>query len=400
MCICKNSNRQHLQVIGSNVKKALQSEFSNSTQLVTFLIEGNVVVLFYGRAAGLPNEEDYRTPEPGLPPHATECICTTWMHVGYHQQSPWTPTWYELTGPHDSVDRLQFSNASVKSSLQASIYHRGLLKLDPVLRWDLSFFSIQSSPRMLCSFDVGSTIVEPYLGRSGGVLHLVWDPSKKPKTRAPSEGSWNVADISSVSGSDEDGDRDDGQDGDPDPGEAAPVYSDPEQEEADCHDLEELEEHFVDADVDLPSSPPLAPAPLQGLPPLAEEDSSDDSDPGSQQVISLPTPRGKITYYPKLKEFYMTCSIHGAKCRKTRTAVGNPSIAAQGRPVGYLMAWADMGTDYDESFAHRWGAPEPTFAQRSAAREWFRGLPSSREILKKERKRDRTNEGPDPLLCP
>ncbi len=91
---------------------------------------------------------------------------------------------------------------------------------------------------------------------------------------------------------------------------------------------------------------------------------------------------------------------HGL-CRLDRTTRPSLTRPAQGRPLGFLVAWLRRAPFHETREAHfddRLGGVID-LAERQAARAWAEATPGMAEPLSKERDR-RPGEGPEPDLCP
>lgn len=70
-------------------------------------------------------------------------------------------------------------------------------------------------------------------------------------------------------------------------------------------------------------------------------------------AFSIQLPHGVIKFYGANLSMEAICSCpgHRARCVKTRTTVAGRR-AGQGRPLGYLLAWLDMGPTCADGNAH------------------------------------------------
>jgi hypothetical protein len=113
-----------------------------------------------------------------------------------------------------------------------------------------------------------------------------------------------------------------------------------------------------------PPRPPLAPpepGPLPGVPvPLAPFPSAMGSvrDPGlrARAEIEVRVPGGRLVYYRRFGRVAAKCGVHvDCSVSRTLTASPLPSRAGQGRPLAFLLAWLDAGSDetaYPDRNAH------------------------------------------------
>lgn len=97
---------------------------------------------------------------------------------------------------------------------------------------------------------------------------------------------------------------------------------------------------------------------------------------------------GRIVYYARRNEFVAEChrAEHGRRCRRSRTALGNASRPAQGRPLAQLACWIENGSveGLADSEAHKWSV-WPDLAEREAKRASIMGDPAWADMLSKER---------------
>ena len=80
---------------------------------------------------------------------------------------------------------------------------------------------------------------------------------------------------------------------------------------------------------------------------------------------------GRLTFYPKKRAFEAVCGClaHG-KCVRTRTVNAYEKLPAQGRPLGFLVAWLEAAESAGSRFMH--DCCYPTAEQRRAARQRWR----------------------------
>ena len=114
---------------------------------------------------------------------------------------------------------------------------------------------------------------------------------------------------------------------------------------------------------------------------------------------------GYLRYYGGDKPFIVAhCTIHGDReCRLTRStaASGARTRAAQGRPLGFLLAWLRCGcrADFVEASHHKTMRPWPSYDDRSRAREEFAAEPDAALWFAVERDR-RDDEAEEPEKAP
>lgn len=157
-----------------------------------------------------------------------------------------------------------------------------------------------------------------------------------------------------------------------------------------------------------PPMPPLPPAPdaaglavepLPPVPPVAAPRL--DRSAGMNCTMFS---GGSITFYPNKNRaggrFQAKCGIieHGDRCRLTRTS--NPPARsrrnlAQGRPLGLLAAWLEMGTVVDNQEEHLAMAAFVLLGDRTRCRQELLESPGGRALAAHERAQ-RAGEGEEP----
>lgn len=120
---------------------------------------------------------------------------------------------------------------------------------------------------------------------------------------------------------------------------------------------------------------------------------------GDRGILYYSVPGGEIIFYPQSNRFAAHCEHeqHGV-CRRMKTASAGIPGSAQGRPLGYLMAWlADNAYDtHDDHLActHFIGLPE-----RIQGRELLKTVPGCEALFAKERPLW-PDEEEEPSECP
>ena len=112
-----------------------------------------------------------------------------------------------------------------------------------------------------------------------------------------------------------------------------------------------------------------------------------------------------IKWNPIAKDFYAVCCVHGGGCRLTRTAnASRLGRRAQGRPLGFLAAWA-IQTAADplrfETRAEHLRLCRPSHADRLAARAAL-NKPEQQDLLHEFSQRERPqgeDEDEEPAEC-
>lgn len=106
----------------------------------------------------------------------------------------------------------------------------------------------------------------------------------------------------------------------------------------------------------------------------------------------------RLAFYDRNRDFYATCGVHGARCRKTKTSNASLRNPAQGRPCGFLRAWLLRAGDFSTADEHKWMC-HPSFEERQSARQSLLNDPAAAALLSHERQQ-RSGEGPEPEGCP
>lgn len=117
-------------------------------------------------------------------------------------------------------------------------------------------------------------------------------------------------------------------------------------------------------------------------------------------------PNGKVTFYRSDGRFEAVCRQHQqtskAICRLTRTSAENARKAAQGRPLGLLVAWLELARHHGCGREHK----DPVFvnagitlAQRQAARRSLEATDGGVALLACERPQ-REGEPAEPVGVP
>ena len=113
-------------------------------------------------------------------------------------------------------------------------------------------------------------------------------------------------------------------------------------------------------------------------------------------------PEGTITWNAKKQDFIAVCKHpdhpNPGGCRRTRTSTGGRKIA-QGRPLGYLVAWLRQQGSFGSSEEHK-VLCTPSFAERCEARVALRAMGGIAEELLSHERALRPDEGEEPTDCP
>lgn len=87
----------------------------------------------------------------------------------------------------------------------------------------------------------------------------------------------------------------------------------------------------------------------------------------------LETPHGLIRYYDYGPKRYMVaeCRRHGKRCRCTKVTTSSVANPAQGRPLGFLLAWLKLAKDHKSHLSHVHLAKPSPQLRREARTELF-----------------------------
>ena len=129
-------------------------------------------------------------------------------------------------------------------------------------------------------------------------------------------------------------------------------------------------------------------------------DPADNVNPagGSQPILYYIVPFGEIRYYPVSRRFCAHCENpdHGL-CRIMKRSYAG-AHSAQGRPLGFLMAWLQDCGQKDHK-DHLMLTINISWARRQQGRAALREVPGSEALFAQERAR-RDGEPEEPLECP
>ena len=125
-------------------------------------------------------------------------------------------------------------------------------------------------------------------------------------------------------------------------------------------------------------------------PPIPEQLEADAVSVASSRgkaEISLEIEGGKLTFY-RQGFFTATCrNVAHTKCVMTRTSQPGRR-AAQGRPLGFLVAWLALSEETVDKTDHWNRSRWPDHATRTAARHRLAELPGGQELLECERQQE------------
>ena len=141
-----------------------------------------------------------------------------------------------------------------------------------------------------------------------------------------------------------------------------------------------------DHDVAAEGTAPEVPAPLGVPQPKAVRRRRGAEAGGRDKAdLTLAVTGGRLSFYRKSQICTATCTneLHG-RCVLTRSMVAGRS-PAQGRPLGLLLSWLEMGITVDTKLEHWDRDCWPTLSEREAARTLFLHVEGAQPFLDEER---------------
>lgn len=127
---------------------------------------------------------------------------------------------------------------------------------------------------------------------------------------------------------------------------------------------------------------------LEGL--KVKKPSLEDATVGSEFI-------GWIKFKPQKSDLFVKCPVHLA-CTKTKSCRANPRNRSQGRPLGYLAAWAYAASEFPDKQQHM-SECKPSRSDRTAARNILKQEPNWGEFARHERDKVAGEES-EPEACP
>ena len=106
---------------------------------------------------------------------------------------------------------------------------------------------------------------------------------------------------------------------------------------------------------------------------------------------------GWIKFKPQASDLFIKCPVHVA-CTKTKSCRTNPRNNLQGRPLGYLAAWACAASEFPSKQSHM-SECRPSRSDRIAARNILKQEPNWGEFARHERDKSAGEES-EPEACP
>jgi len=339
-----------------------------------------------------------------------------YWHIGWMCLSPYLPSFHVLDCIETSPDG---RTRTCQGTWETLTFMRGVETLDRTLKWELQLLRLSDPRRPIASFDPSLAIFE----RAQDDLHCFWNPQKR---RRGGRGRWRAIAIADGDLADAEADEGVGDARAPDDADGGAggavdgdEHSDADiEEEVDAGDdlekaLEELlaDSHFaMDEEEAAEEVRPLAPVDEYVENPEGEEPVPPPPPPPVAAIPELgpigPLPRetaksvtvifngGQLAYFYKGKRFQAICSNpdHG-RCVCTRS--GRLGVTGkEGRPLGLMAAWLKKNGQ-KEQYDHVY-APDPSFAERAAARTELAKVNGIEKLMAGERPRIE-GEGEEPF---
>ena len=218
-CVCSRSGRSHLATMVLNLKKAFRLVASSSQHGRADLLAARAVVAIVGRIEQQCVEANaQRAPlQEQMESNIDQAL---FLHLGHLSLKPWAPSWQLLRGgePFPRLGLLFERPLALVGTCECRSTCEALADLDKSLRWDVAFYRMLESDRIVGEFSPVDISVEPFgAEQQGHKLHLLWDPFKKRKVGGKRKrGDWDF-DFGVSSDSDGKQDRDDEQNRDEEP---------------------------------------------------------------------------------------------------------------------------------------------------------------------------------------
>ena len=205
-------------------------------------------------------------------------------------------------------------------------------------------------------------------------------------------------------------------DPDPDPDEKPHVVEEPNDSDS-SHSSSSKRSHSVDLFYSENSSSSSSSETPEGQPPLPPPPDPRPDVIGLREAFDRERMMGRarrdgmlvengwIVYDEKRDDFIATCWGCHVRCTKTKSAHGRrprwETKPAQGRPLGFLVAWLAKGHAFEDQAAH--GELDAiSFADRLAARARLPALADAPDLatMRGHERPQRSAEGIEPLECP
>lgn len=435
-CLCTPRGRLERKFVAS-FHRLLKATCKRKSPHREALVNAQIVALCVGQGRGDFDENDERWQEAELMPGAP-ISCTRWLHVGHQVLSPCRCSFQGMSGPAASQDNFGIGDAELcaDAAFLSQWQVAGQMDLTNT-RWVGVLYCVRFSQRPIGPFCPSRLIISPIEG-SAALLWCPWGLVRRRNRHAGPDAGWGeIADSFFDNGEDSSAEGSDASSGGGDlaldldlgVGEAEPLEGVGELGVEDGGAVAAAESGPVSAeealgaagddegavvalidnlagapdfggasDLDQEAAPPPAVVPLAAAAaPLPPPPPAAVALQLERDRVALPIAAGTLTWYKYSGDFVAVCRHHGSGCRKHRTSNANDRRQAQGRPLGYLFAWAEAFEEHGDGASHR--AAVPTFGDRAAARARLANIEGSAALFAKERPR-REDEGPEPEANP
>lgn len=398
VCVCSKLGRQ-VRLMAQQLNSLMKVAFPPGSQQRAELAEGHFAILLCGEphGSGLNSADGAAGSDDGE--EAREH--SHFLHVADHALSPFLPTYQRMV-----LESL--GNGPTKARAQAEWVSQAsfLSGLDRNLQWSLRLFRLRGGLGALpdfvperqeydeCRFDLPCTIFWKGGNDCEKSARFVWkdiDASTPEGGASDSANGAHEHDGEDGRGSDVDGSPQEPNDDE---------FDDSDQEALSDVDFfgesdDEAGKEVLDGAPDADQGGAGGEQPSVGEQVAPEVLAGDNADRG---VIHYAVPGGYLRYYPSSRRFAAHCEVpeHGT-CRRMKTANEGPA-PAQGRPLGYLMAWLE-DCNYPSQQSHLHSTHSLSLEARQRGREVLKGFASARMLFEVERPQ-RPGEPEEPLDCP
>jgi hypothetical protein len=141
------------------------------------LLAGRFVVAIIGRVEQQCNA--HASVEEQMESNLNHAV---FLHLGHLGLKPWAPSWQLLQGePCPRLGSLFERPLAFTGTCECRCTCEAFANLDKGLRWDMVFFRLKESDRIVGKFSPLDISVEPFGPQ--GHLHLLWDPFTKRRVR-------------------------------------------------------------------------------------------------------------------------------------------------------------------------------------------------------------------------
>ena len=419
------------------------------------LREGDIALLLHGTKEGAETQERLGGSDSPRPGRAERLLGDVWLHIAWHSFKPYRSTLQSLR----YVDRVGANRIRLEQEQEFWADHELLARLDAEAAWTVSFYELKSTSQPMVTLNPAQCLVEKLQGSDQSIWppqrkerRCRREAASEARARAPHEAAAGAsqapppgsdmevthrdAQASDQESEPSDGSEEEQEGQDSQAGEEAELRAELEalalswheapqdldeldiadaavvEEEAgeataedvllekqDTHTEEEAADPALSANKEegRPSSSGAAAAASSDAAPDAAADTQDA--PQNRRIhvpaqVVFDVPGGKLTFYSK-GYITATCSNprHG-KCVMSRSTLVGRALG-QGRPLGLMKAWLQLGRTCPSKEAHWDKSLWPDLAARRLARVELETMDGALDILGCERPQ-RPGEGSEP----